>query len=419
MKLFIKLFIIIISAGSLLISTGCEQNSPMSSISLNDEGSKPAIKILKLNNSKQAFNKKVKKEKNIKKSSGGSVIIEFGDSLGSMRSFLYGNSLAEPYNIYKIDPFDVANPQLVGQLAFSSAAIALHPASGLVYYVGNTAVNGVYPVATWDPSSNASTVLPMGSSFKPVPKLAFAPDGTLYGLYAGRLYIIDTSSGEWAFFKKLSSNLGGGGDIAFDLDGSLYAATTKKGLQSVDLISGVRSTIGLLPYAGISGLSFSADGQLYVSRKNGKLYSVDKATASTTLLGDVGIDYQINDLAPVMSHAELIYAYASLEIVPGSISEDVTISLELETTELSGGVSFTFHPHGINFSEPAILNIEAQGVDFTGVNPNDVDIFYDNQENGQWEPMQRDDVLIDVDAGSVKVVNARLPHFSRYAIGAE
>jgi len=53
------------------------------------------------------------------------------------------------------------------------------------------------------------------------------------------------------------------------------------------------------------------------------------------------------------------------------------------------------------------------------VNPNDVDIFYDNQENGQWEPMQRDDVLIDVDAGSVKVVNARLPHFSRYAIGAE
>jgi hypothetical protein len=391
----------------------------MSPISFSEQGNGPPIKILKLNKSGQAFNKKVKKEKNIKKSTGGNVVIEFGDSLGSMRSFLYGNSLAEPYNIYKIDPSDVANPQLVGQLAFSSAAIALHPINGLVYYVGNTAVDGVYPVATWDPETNTNTVLAMGSSFKPVPKLAFAPDGTLYGLFAGILYTIDTSSGQWTFFKKLSSHLGGGGDIAFDLDGSLYAATSKKGLQSVDLITGIRSGIGAIPYLGISGLSFSADGQLYVSRKNGKLYSVDKWTAATTLLGDVGISTQINDLAPVMSHADLIYAYASLEIVPGSISEDVTISLELETTELAGGVSFSFHPHGITFSEAAILNIEAQGVDFTGVNPNDVDIFYDNQETGQWEPMQRDDVIIDVNAGTIKVVNARLPHFSRYAIGAE
>ena len=79
----------------------------------------------------------------------------------------------------------------------------------------------------------------------------------------------------------------------------------------------------------------------------------------------------------------------------------------------------TFQPHGIIFSQPAILNLEALGVDFSGVNPDDVDIFYDNPATGQWEPMQRDDIIVDVNLGRIQVINARLDHFSRYAIGDE
>ncbi len=116
---------------------------------------------------------------------------------------------------------------------------------------------------------------------------------------------------------------------------------------------------------------------------------------------------------------ELSYASVSLQILPGSMSNDAEIGLNLETTELQGGVAVTFQPHGTVFSTPAILNITAHGVDFAGVDPNSVDIYYDNPETGLWEPMQRDQLIVDIISGTVQVINAQLPHFSRYALGAE
>jgi len=115
--------------------------------------------------------------------------------------------------------------------------------------------------------------------------------------------------------------------------------------------------------------------------------------------------------------ANFVYANVSLDVLPGALSADAEIGLELETTELQGGVALTFEPHSVVFSQPAVLNLIAHGLDFSGIDPDAVDIFYDDAETGMWIPMQRDNVIVDAELGTVQVINALLPHFSRYAIG--
>jgi outer membrane protein assembly factor BamB len=410
----------VLIAGLTLSFNACTQNSPMSA----DEGlgsSDKELKILRLKSSDMTLHKRKNDRKLVTRGAGGNLAVQHGSSNGSATNLLYGNDLNAPYNVYKIDPENPGNTSVVGQLGFSSAAIAMNPMDGLVYYVGNTAVNGVYPVGVWDPETNTNVTLPNGSAFQPSPKLAFSPDGTLYGVNkdnSSQIHVIDTETGTWSLVSTISGVLGAGGDIAFDSDGTMFSLRISGiGLQTVDLSAGVTNTVGPnISFKGRSGLAFVNNGQLYLSRKNGDIYALDKATGIPTFKGNIGMS-PLNDLAPVIAASELAFADVTLNILPETISEDAEVSLEIETTELSGGVAITFEPHGVSFSSPAILNIEAHGVDFTGVDPESVDVYYDNPDTGEWEPMQRDDVLVNAGLGTVKVINAKLPHFSRYAIG--
>jgi len=291
---------------------------------------------------------------------------------------------------------------------------------GLIYYVAKDKVNDIYRVAYWDPATNNNTILPMGSTIQPAEKLTFGPDGKLY---AGsrdnkdEIYTINTTTGEWTLLTTLNQDLSEKGDLAFGPDGTLYNVDDKK-LYRVDLSAGTVVYIAQLPTDKITGIGFVRNGLCYISKENGDLYTLNPSSGAGTYLGDTGTS-KLHDLSSFAGAAELSYASATLTITPGSISEDAEVALSMETSEILGGVSVTFEPHGVVFNQPAILNIEAHGVDFSGINPNNVDVYYDNQQTGQWELMQRDDIIIDANAGTVQVVNARLPHFSRYAIGAE
>ncbi len=108
----------------------------------------------------------------------------------------------------------------------------------------------------------------------------------------------------------------------------------------------------------------------------------------------------------------------SLTIPRNSMSENAEIEISLNDDQFLGAVDVVFQPHGITFSRPAILNIDAKGLDMSGVNPNDIDLYYVNEESGQWEQMQYDDLDVDIDdgEGEIEVKDARLPHFSRYAL---
>ena len=109
-------------------------------------------------------------------------------------------------------------------------------------------------------------------------------------------------------------------------------------------------------------------------------------------------------------------AMVSLEVLPGSVTEDAELSINLDDEDLSGDVFLTFGPHGTVFNPSALLNIEASGLDLSGGDPSTIDIFYDNQDTGEWEPMPKETLIVDQNEGYIKVVNAQLPHFSRYAV---
>jgi hypothetical protein len=112
-----------------------------------------------------------------------------------------------------------------------------------------------------------------------------------------------------------------------------------------------------------------------------------------------------------------IMATVSLNVKPFSIERNTEITLSLDDEQFMGSIDVTFAPHGLTFSEPALLNISASGLDFTGFDVSNLKLYYVNQETNQWEDMNYESLSVNTTEGSLSVVNGRLPHFSRYAIG--
>ncbi len=120
-----------------------------------------------------------------------------------------------------------------------------------------------------------------------------------------------------------------------------------------------------------------------------------------------------------LNYDEDIDIEVSFKIPKYSINQDATLILNIDTDNFVGTFDVNFYPHGITFSNDAILNVEAEDLDLTGIDPNSVKIYYDNSETGAWEEMTCDSIIVKVNEGKINVINAQIPHFSRYAIGTE
>ncbi len=106
---------------------------------------------------------------------------------------------------------------------------------------------------------------------------------------------------------------------------------------------------------------------------------------------------------------------AQLMIPPHSLPRDTEITVSSEGQYLD----FTFSPGGTRFNPPALLQIDAHGVDLNNVHSEAVSLFYRNEEDGSWEPMKVDFLLLEEGASRVKVSNAQISHFSRYVLAEE
>ena len=103
---------------------------------------------------------------------------------------------------------------------------------------------------------------------------------------------------------------------------------------------------------------------------------------------------------------------SALEFEPGDVSQDVLVTFSWESTGLlQGGAEFS--PHGTTFNNPVKVKLSYKDADLTGINEQDIKIWYFNEIEGVWE-------LIASDVNTeTKHVKGHLEHFSRYAIGAE
>lgn len=69
-----------------------------------------------------------------------------------------------------------------------------------------------------------------------------------------------------------------------------------------------------------------------------------------------------------------------------------------------------FGPHGIQFNEPAEVELSYKMADLTGIDENSLKVFYFNETTQLWE------LIGGVVDTSKKKITVYLPHFSRYAL---
>jgi plastocyanin len=204
---------------------------------------------------------------------------------------------------------DVTNQSasLIGDTGFDRLGGIAFASNGTLYGVsGGSANQGT--LMTIDPTNGTATVIGLLSDPNAaVDGLRFNSQGVLYGgsfnnsKSVGELLTIDPSNG-----TVLSSlTLVGSGNsfcpgIAFDSLDLLYGSRGNSSgrledLDLIDQITGVMIPIGPMEVV-ISDIVFAPDGILYGSSPNGDLYRIDPITGTKTLLFNTGIT-QLSGLA--------------------------------------------------------------------------------------------------------------------------
>jgi hypothetical protein len=100
--------------------------------------------------------------------------------------------------------------------------------------------------------------------------------------------------------------------------------------------------------------------------------------------------------------------YAKIEFYQGAYAGNQTITMTLSDQNTSA----KFSP-SMDFNRTVLLNTTYSGLDLTGVDPATVKFVY-IADDGSIEVASCASIIVDVAQGKLQVVNAKIPHFSRY-----
>ncbi len=195
--------------------------------------------------------------------------------------------------------------------------------------------------------------------------IAYAPDGTLYGLAnnGASLVTFDPTSG--AVTPVASMDVPGLESIAFDpSDGVLFGAA-QNGLYTIDPTTGASTFIGSFgdPYNLnlAQNIRFDSDGNLYLSNTgdNTDIYQVNTDTGAATFEGEVegysdlvlenGSQYMYGVSIPSINGADAAPVLVSFNLssfVNGGTNADGSIN-QISVTMVGSGADF---PVNFNFS---------------------------------------------------------------------
>jgi len=123
-------------------------------------------------------------------------------------------------------------------------------------------------------------------------------------------------------------------------------------------------------------------------------------------------DSTIKDDYKTVDYETVSSLKVNLDVMGCCLREGIELSMTLD----GQGVDMEFGPHGTTFLTPVLLNITAVGLDLREVNEETLALYYDNPETGQWEKVVNEGIEILKSSVYLRVLNAELPHFSRYAV---
>ncbi len=106
---------------------------------------------------------------------------------------------------------------------------------------------------------------------------------------------------------------------------------------------------------------------------------------------------------------EYVSAYVKIQVPAGAFTGTKTISATLNCETLYAD----FAPTPMTFNKLIYYTVEYRGVDLSGIDPTNLDFFYIDGY-GNMVKATYDNIYVDVVNNKLGVVNAQLPHFSRY-----
>jgi hypothetical protein len=109
------------------------------------------------------------------------------------------------------------------------------------------------------------------------------------------------------------------------------------------------------------------------------------------------------------SLCEYTSAYVKIQVPAGAFEGYKTISATLNCMTIYAD----FAPTPTTFNIPIYYTVEYRGVDLSGIDPTNVDFYYIDLY-GNMVKATYDQIYVDTANNILGVVNARLPHFSRY-----
>lgn len=188
-----------------------------------------------------------------------------------------------------------------------AAALAARASDGMLFYIDRDASLLVSTVYRWDPATPGTAPVRLGTtgSTTYLPRLAFAPDGTLYAMdqASTHVYTIDQTTGASSVHSAVSGMASGGGDIAFGPTGTLYAGDGAT-IYTVPLAGGAATTVAAFGgTVSVTGMAFDATGRLLITSDEtpAKMYAITPPSTTVTTIGSVGGSIVIGDLASVVA----------------------------------------------------------------------------------------------------------------------
>jgi len=203
-------------------------------------------------------------------------------------------------NLYRINNFATAPTAAnVGETGTRLLDIAVHPTTGVIF-----ATDGLQ-LFTLNPTTGARTLIGFHITLDFVFGLEFNAAGELFGWggIAGTIFRINTATG--AATNVGSTNASGvraSGDLAFDVDGTLFGGATGivgggSGLVTINTVSFAATVIGAAspvgPYFGLA-VDRQGDASLYAGVDNTanaanavQLFRIDKGSGVPAIVGDV------------------------------------------------------------------------------------------------------------------------------------
>jgi hypothetical protein len=99
---------------------------------------------------------------------------------------------------------------------------------------------------------------------------------------------------------------------------------------------------------------------------------------------------------------------AKLKFDKGSFNGTKLITMIVD--DVNGTV--TYSP-SMNFDKPAELYLKLEGLDLSGINPDDIDFVYFSP-SGTYGPITYKEIKVDIQSGTLELKDGLIPHFSRF-----